>query len=87
MTDVSNSNLTVVEFAGGNLNDIPRLLENLAQEIRDGWHGDIVAGAAVLLRDDGDVIVFGWGKTEGIHSLGLLHLGAQWLATNMVERA
>lgn len=77
---------TLVEIGKPHLHDIPTLLRNLAAEIEAGAHGNVVAGAATFLVEDGEVFVCGWGRTDDVHSIGLLHLGASWLATHRVER-
>ena len=76
----------LIEIGKANLHDIPALLENFARELREGVHGDVVAGAATFLQDDGDVLGFGWGRTDDVHSVGLLSLGAVGLAANRVAR-
>ena len=42
------------------------------------WDGFILAGD--------DVIVCGWGQTDGVHSIGLFTIGANWLCDKMVTR-
>ena len=68
------------------LHDIPTLLRNLANEIENRVHGDLVAGAATFLCANGEVFVCGWGRTDDVHSIGLLQLGAAWLAANRTAR-
>jgi hypothetical protein len=79
------ADLKVVKLTG-NLQDIPALIEALAKQTREGKFGEIVAGVCVLLNDDGEPQVFGWGgDTDAIRGIGLLTLGAQWLSRK-VER-
>lgn len=78
--------LTVVELGRGDLNDIPARMRGAADAIEAGEHGDVQAGVAVVIDGNGVPVIFGWGKTTDIHSIGLLHLGAAWLAANRVER-
>jgi hypothetical protein len=67
--------------------DVPSMMEEMAKQIRDGRCGNVTAGAAVFLRDDGEVVVCGWGRdTDPIHSVGLLTTGAAWLANRPVHR-
>lgn len=77
---------TLVELGKPHLHDLPALLRNLAGEIEAGAHGEVVAGAATFLLGDGGVFVCGWGRTDDVHSIGLLQIGASWLATHRVER-
>lgn len=76
----------LVKLPVGNLHDIPALLEALAREIQDGQHGTVISGAGVFVDEQGSVFVCGWGRTDDIHSIGLLQLGSAWLASHKVER-
>jgi hypothetical protein len=75
----------VVELPKSNLQDIPALLEAIARQIREGEFGEVQCGAGVFLAGD-DVIVCGWGKTDGVHSIGLFNIGSNWLCDKMVTR-
>ena len=75
----------IVELPRSNLHDIPALLEAVARQIRDGELGEVTCGAGIFLAGD-DVIVCGWGQTDGVHSIGLFNIGASWLCNRMVER-
>jgi hypothetical protein len=75
MTDLKVVKLT------GNLQDIPALIETVARQTREGEFGHVVAGVCVLMNDDGEIQVFGWGgDTDDVRGIGLLTLGAQFLA-------
>jgi hypothetical protein len=69
----------VVALPVSHLDDIATLMEAVAAEVRNG---DIraISGAGVLLTEHGEVHVFGWGRTDDVHAIGLLHLGIDWLA-------
>lgn len=71
----------VVSLPGNHLDDIAALMEAVAAEVR---RGDLkaVSGACVLLTDEGEVQVFGWGRTDDLHAIGLLHLGIDWLVAS-----
>lgn len=83
---VAESHLKVVELPRGDINDIPRLMRNIADEIEAGNRGPIFCGAAVFLDDDGVPTVFGWGRTGDVHSIGLFHIGANLLAAHKTVR-
>lgn len=77
----------VREVDFGCLDDIPALLENVASELREGRHGKVLSAAAVFVNEEGVPIVCGWGAdTDSIRAMGLLHLGASWLAAHEVRR-
>lgn len=76
----------IVPLGVSNLNDIAASMEIVAKAIRDGKHGALESAACVLLKDNGEPVIFGWGKTHDIHSMGLLTLGASWLASAKWER-
>jgi hypothetical protein len=79
--------LKIVELPTGNLQDIPALIETVAKQTRDGEFGKVVAGVCVLINDDGEPQVFGWGgDTDDVRGIGLLTLGAQWLSARKVKR-
>ena len=74
----------IVELPKSNLQDIPALLETVARKMRDGELGEVTCGAGIFLAGD-DVLVYGWGQTDGVHSIGLFNIGADWLCNRMVE--
>jgi hypothetical protein len=74
MTDVK-----LVEFPGGNLNDIPQCMEIIAQALREGYYGNVVRGAAVLMTEDGKIEVFSWGRADWLQTVGLFELGKKAL--------
>lgn len=78
--------LKVADLPRGDLNNIPELMRGAAQTIQDGELGEITSGCAVLINADGVPTVFGWGRTDDVHSTGLLHLGADWLSQHRVIR-
>jgi hypothetical protein len=79
------TDLKVVKLPTGNLQDIPALIETVAKQTREGEFGKVVAGVCVLLNDDGEPQVFGWGDADAVRSIGLLTLGAQWLSRKVKQ--
>jgi hypothetical protein len=75
----------VFELPKSNLQDIPALLEAVSRQIRDGEFGEVTCGAGIFLAG-GEVIVCGWGQTDGVHSIGLFNIGANWLCNQLVTR-
>jgi hypothetical protein len=73
---------------GPTLRDIPGMLRKLASDIEAGEHGEITAVVAVALEATGGgrPIVFGWGDTDDIHTIGILHLGIGFLVAHEVRR-
>jgi hypothetical protein len=57
-----------------------------ADAIEKGDRGNIQAVAAVAIDDAGAVVVWGWGRTFDVHTVGLLHVGAAWIASRRTER-
>lgn len=78
--------MKVVELPANNLRDIPAMLRQLADNIEAGVHGDVRAGACVLMRADRTMSAFGWGETDDVHSVGILTCGAAILANSRHER-
>jgi hypothetical protein len=68
------TNLTVLDFTGGNLRNIPLCLRNIADDIESGRHGDAKAMALVLETDDG-FEAFGIGDADQLRCIGLLQMG------------
>lgn len=70
------------------LRDIPAMMRKLATAIENGEYGDVTAVVAVVLddTDGGRPIVFGWGDTNDIHSIGVLQLGIGFLQASEVRR-
>jgi len=47
----------------------------------------LTATVDVTLDETGTPTVYGWGRdADDIHAIGLLHLGASWLALHEVKR-
>jgi hypothetical protein len=79
--------MNLVELPKIDLGDIPARMENMAAEIRGGQQGNIEVAAAVFIRDDGDIVVCGWGRdADDVRAVGILHLGAAWLAAHITKR-
>lgn len=77
----------IVKLVEAELSDIPQLMETTAANIRDGFYGKVVSGAAVLIDDEGSLTVFGWGAHQSaVHSAGLFALATQWLAAHRTNR-
>lgn len=75
--------LKVVELFHHTLQDIPACMEAVAQKIREGEHGDVTCAVAVILQSDGSPVVFGWGRTDAVHSIGVLGIGMGWLQNHL----
>lgn len=75
----------LVEFTGGSLADVADSMETAAADIR-ALAIPVVSAACITIDEDGQLAVYGWGRTDDVHSIGLLQLGATWLATNKVSR-
>jgi hypothetical protein len=78
------SNLTVLDFTGGNLRDLPKCLRNIADAIENGEHGEAKAMALVLETTDG-FETFGIGDADQLRCLGLLHMGIATLSSAEIE--
>ena len=77
----------VHEVDFGNLADIPQKMENMAAELRAGDHGKVCIAVCVILGEGGAPIVCGWGQgADELRTIGLLQLGASWLAQYEVKR-
>lgn len=62
------------------MTDIPAMLRRLADNIDDG---KIVAySAACVVESENGPIVYGWGATSAVHSVGLLNIGAVTLTNS-----
>ena len=71
----------------GNVSDIPEQMEAMAAQLRAGDHEKIRFAVCVFLGEGGIPVVCGWGQeADYIHAIGLLHLGASWLAQHEVKR-
>jgi hypothetical protein len=81
------ADLKLVDLSKRNVDDIPAMLETLAANIRSGEYGKVEAGVGVFMDEDGDVFTCGWGSdVDGVYSIGLLNIGAHWLAARKVTR-
>lgn len=78
--------LNVVEAPFPNYRDVASMMAGVVHEVHSGRLGAIKAGACVLLNEAGDPTVFAWGATEGLHTIGLLHVGAAHLAAGKFKR-
>jgi hypothetical protein len=85
MSDIPK--LTVVPFIGGDVNNIPSGLRNLADLIEQGCQEGQVLGlsdsyvfAYVSINEYGDTVTGALGKcTNKYHAIGILHTGANKL--------
>lgn len=79
----------LVELNRPNLRDIPQMLRRMADAIEAGDHGDVTAVVAVALEATGGgrPVVFGFGDTNDIHSIGVLQLGVSFLVAHETRRA
>ena len=72
--------MKIVNLRAANLTNIPAMLREVADSIEKGRHGEVRAMSDVMLADGRDPVIFGWGLTDSIHSLGVLQIGLTWLA-------
>lgn len=75
---------TIVPFTGGSLADVAGSMEKAAADIRASQGAPVLSAACVTIDENGEVAVYGWGRTDDIQSIGLLHLGAAWLSNHKV---
>lgn len=54
--------------------DVPAMLRLLADRV-DAGEFDVASAACVVELTDRTVELFGWGNTDGLHTVGLLHAG------------
>lgn len=73
------ADIKLVEFPGGNLNDIPKCMEYVVQSLRNGAYGDVTRAAAVFLAEDGTVELFSWGRADWLQAVALFELGKKKL--------
>lgn len=67
--------LTVMEFPGVNIQDIPRLLRQTADDIEAGEYGDVNESVFVLSSST-RLCIFGWGINDSTSTFYLLHAAA-----------
>lgn len=61
-----------------NASDIPAMLRQSARSIEteaEEGYSPTRAMVAVQISEEGDVQIYGWGRTDSMDSLALLHLG------------
>lgn len=76
MKPEGSANLTIVASPAVNLADIPGMMVRTAGRLQEGELGTVVAGVFVTLDEQGCIRVFGWGRTEAVHTLGVLQMAA-----------
>ena len=57
--------------------DIPAMLREMADNIEKGEVVPIRSATVVAEHTDGEVVVYGWGETGLLRSIGVLHLGIE----------
>lgn len=71
-----------------NARSIPDMLRRSAAsietEVAEGY-AQTKAMVAVQISVDGHIQVYGWGDTDAIHALGVLHAGAQRIGDIVLE--
>ncbi len=71
-----------------NARSIPDMLrqsaDSLDTEVDEGF-ARTTAMIAVQLTEGGGIKVYGWGDTDNIHALGLLHLGLQEIGSIQLD--
>lgn len=58
-----------------NVQDIPRVLRAIADQVEAGKHGEVMSAVLVTEASDGEIHVFGAGRAEFYGAFGLLNLG------------
>lgn len=65
-----------------NLTDIPAMLRQMADEAE----ADPLKAAVLLTVDeDGDVLTYGWGRTDAMQTLATLNIAAHKLTRSMAD--
>ena len=80
--------LKIVEaFPEGNVANIAAMLRQAADSIGSETDEDnrTEAMIAVQIHEDGDIQVYGWGRTDSVKAIGTLHLGIAQLANGMLK--
>lgn len=65
------------ELPKATLQDVPRVLRAIADEIEAGNFGNIASAALVLEEDIGNVRTFGAGGADYYTAMALFHLGIE----------
>lgn len=71
-----------------NARSIPDMLRQAADSIeteREEGYVPTKAMVAVQLCENGEIKVYGWGETDDMHAIGILHCGLNFLSANKVE--
>ena len=71
--------LNVVPFPERDINDIPRLLRQMADDIEAGSYGDVQSLASVM-ETDSTVLTFGFGQADAMRAIGLFTTGGAMMA-------
>lgn len=76
----------VVTLYETNCHSIPEMLRKLADSIEseDAEQHDMTKTVVgVQVKESGDVEIYGWGDADELRALGILHLAAHQIASNM----
>lgn len=80
------AHLNVVEFPGETLNDLPRVLRAIAEQIEQGHFGAVESLALVTEDAEGYIRTFGGGKADYHRAFALFHLGLAQLVDQRADR-
>lgn len=61
----------------GTVQDIPRVLRAIADEIESGDYGEVHMGAVVLESSDGEIRTFGMGGADYYRAFAMFQLGIE----------
>ncbi len=76
---------TIYESNARSISDMLRkAADNLETEEAEGY-ARTTAMVAVQIGENGVAQVYGWGETDLIHALGLLHAGAQQIGNMILD--
>lgn len=67
----------VIELATATLEDIPRMLRCIADEIEAGEYSKVEMLAIAMQDSDGNVRTFGGGGADWYRAIALFHLGIE----------
>lgn len=67
----------IYELTKTTLQDIPRVLRTIANEIESGEYGTVTGAAIVLEEDIGNIRTYGAGAADYYRALALFHFGIE----------
>lgn len=85
---MSKPTAEIVPLYAVNASDVAAMLRQAADSIEteeaEGY-SPTRAMAAVQISENGGIQIYGWGRTDTMHSLALLHLGVAKLQQHVLE--